>query len=253
MNFNQFQIDSYERSDLDRLDPDNHLLRPITKDDIINIIKDFKHKAPGASGIKKILLMNVPKIAIKKYRDIINATFSMGYFPIVLKNGIIILIPKLGNDAKIPSNYRPITLLELPGKILERIINNRFHKYCEDNHVFHDDQYGFRRGRGTDLAITKIYEKVAISQKEKDHCNIICRDISKAFDKIWLQGLKFEIVKQQQMPKLLKKILASYVTDRTAQIRINAYIGTKFKLESGVPQGGILSPSLFIFYTSDLP
>ena len=253
MNFNKFQIESYERTDLDRLDPDNYLLRPVTESDIINIIKDFKHKAPGASGINKILLMNIPKIAITKYKDIINATISMGYFPIILKNGIIILIPKPGKDAKDPINYRPITLLELPGKILERILNNRFQKYCEENRVFHDNQYGFRRGRGTDIAITKIYEKVAINQKEKDHCNIVCHDVSKAFDKIWLEGLKYKITKQQQLPQLIKKVLSSYVTNRTAQIRINTHLGNLFQLESGVPQGGILSPTLFIFYTSDIP
>ena len=253
MNFNKFQIESYERTDLERLDPDNYLLRPVTESDIINIIKDFKHKAPGASGINKILLMNIPKIAITKYKDIINATISMGYFPIILKNGIIILIPKPGKDAKDPINYRPITLLELPVKILERIINNRFQNYCEENRVFHDNQYGFRCGRGTDIEITKIYEKVAINQKEKDHCNIVCCDVSKAFDKIWLEGLKYKITKQQQLPQLIKKVLSSYVTNRTAQIRINTHLGNLFQLESGVPQGGILSPTLFIFYTSDIP
>ena len=82
MNFNNFQIESYERSDLDRLDPENYLLMPVTESDIINIIKDFKHKAPDTSGINKILLMNIPKIAITKYKDIINATISMGCFPI---------------------------------------------------------------------------------------------------------------------------------------------------------------------------
>ena len=100
VNTYDYQIDTFEKSDLDRLDLNNYLTKPITNNDIKQIIKDFKHRAPGKSGINKIMLINIPDIAITKYKDILNATLSMGYFPIILKNGMIILIPKPGKDAK---------------------------------------------------------------------------------------------------------------------------------------------------------
>ena len=249
---NEDQIIPFERSNLNRLNANSYLLRPVTNQDIKIIIKEFKHKVPGKSGITKLLLMKIPEIAITKFKDIINATISMGYFPIILKNSLIILIPKPGKDAKNPINYRPITLLELPGKILEKIVNKRFQRFCEDNEVFHKNEFCFRKGTGTNIAITKIYEKISINQKRKDHCNLICRDISKAFDEIWLNGLRYKILRQKELPILIMKMLSSFVSDRTAQIRINSHIGDKFSLKSGVPQGGILSPTLFIFYTSDL-
>ena len=99
----------------------------------------------------------------------------------------------------------------------------------------------------------KIYEKISVNQKYFDHCNVVCRDISKAFDKVWLNGLKYKIINTQELPIIIKKIICSYVTDRTAQIRINNTLGPRFQLKSGVPQGGILSPNLFIIYTSDMP
>ena len=102
---NEDQIIPFERSNLNRLNADSYLLRPVTNQDIKIIIKEFKHKAPGKSGITKLLLMKIPEIAITKFKDIINATISMGYFPIILKNGLIILIPKPGKDAKNPINY----------------------------------------------------------------------------------------------------------------------------------------------------
>ena len=125
---------------MDRLDPTNYLTRPVTTTDINIIINQFENKAPGKSGINKIMLIKLPEIAINNLKDILNATISFGYFPIILKNGLIILIVKPGKDPKNPINYRPITLLELPAKILERIINNRFHRFCAKNHIFHANQ-----------------------------------------------------------------------------------------------------------------
>ena len=199
------------------------------------------------------MLVNLPDVAIEKFRDILNATISIGYFPVVLKNGLIILIMKPGKNPTQPINYRPITLLEIPAKILDRIINNHFYKFCELNNIFNPNQYGFCRGQGTNIAITKINKIIAVNQKWKHHCNIVCRDISKVFDKIWHNGLKFKLIRLETFPSIMKKILTSYVSNRTAQIRINAFIGNTFPLESGVSQGGILSTMLFIFYTSDLP
>ena len=177
----------------------------------------------------------------------------MGYFSIVLKNGIIILIPKPGKDPKNPINYRPITLLEVPGKIIGKINNKRLHKFCERNYIFHKEQYGFRAGKGTNLAITKVSELIGINQKYKDHMNIVCRDVQKAFDKVWTQGLKYKIITIPDLPLIIQKILCSYVTKRTAQIRIENFKGDRITLESGVPQGGILSPTLYTLYTRDIP
>ena len=131
------------------------------------IIKNFKNKAPSLSGINRIMLLNLPDSAIGRLEQLLNILLSMGYFPIVFKNGLIILIPKPNKDPKNPNNYRPITLLEVPAKILERIINNRFIRYCEENNIFPNNQYGFRKRRGIDLAICALYETIAISQRNK--------------------------------------------------------------------------------------
>ena len=64
-----FELELYSRTDLDRLDPDNYLTRPVTLNDLKQIIKDMRNKAPGESGIKKIMLINLPEVALIKYKD----------------------------------------------------------------------------------------------------------------------------------------------------------------------------------------
>ena len=219
----------------------------------MNIIKGFKNKAPGISGINKKILSQLSQNAIERYSLLTNLTLSMGYYPTAYKNGELIFTPKQGKDTRLPENYRPITLLEVPGKILERIVNDRFMHFCGSSNILSQQQFGFRKRKGTDMAIAIAYKTIAVNQQHKNHCNVICRDVAKAFDRVWIEGLKFKILNLEDLLTLLKKVICSFITNRTAQIKITSVIGPKFQLKAGVPQGSILSPSLFIFYTHDLP
>ena len=250
---NRETITPHQYADVSRLDSNNILIKPIRASDVTNIIKKFKTKAPGISGINKLILSSLPANAIERYSLTTNLTLSMGHYPYTYKNGLLIFTPKQGRDPRLPKNYRPITLLKVSGKILERIINDRFMYFCEHNDILSKNQFGFRKRKGTDTAIAIAYEKISVNQQHKNHCNVVCRDVAKAFDRVWIEGLQYKIIIQNKLPILIKKIICSFTNGRTAQIRINSIIGPKFQLKSGVPQGNILSPSLFIFYTHDLP
>lgn len=82
----------------------------------------------------------------------------MGYFPTKLKNALIVLIPKAGKDSRKTENYRPITFFD-------KILNDRFTIYMEINNHLNYNQYGFRKGRGTQQAFAYIYESIAFSQR----------------------------------------------------------------------------------------
>ena len=125
-------------------------------------------------------------------------------------------------------------------------------KYLEDNRIIPPSQYGFRKGKGTQLAIASIYETICLSQRSKFQANVVCRDVSKAIDKIWHNGLKFKIL-NLSLPDIMEKVLCSFLTDRTARNKWEGLIGPRFLIHSGVPQGSILYPSLYIFYMADIP
>ena len=249
---NKQRIEPYHTADLNRLEADNYLTRPITSKNITDIIKEFKNKAPGKSEINKQILANMPTIAIDRLKQILNLAISMGYFILLLKNGILIFTNKPNKDNRYPLNYRPITLLEVPGKILEKIINNRLMKFLETNNKLHHNQYGFRKRRGTEAAIFRIYESIAIAEKHQHQCNVVCRDVSKAFDKVWHNGLRFKIL-HLELPDIMEKLLCNFISNRRVQIRYNNKLHNGFDICSGVPQGSVLSQTLYIMYTADIP
>ena len=161
------------------------------------------------------------------------------------------MIPKEAR-VTLPIKFRPITLLEVHGKIFEKILNDRLTSYLERENILPKHQYGFRRNLGTQTAIITAYEKIAINQKDKHQVNVIGRDVQKAFDKVWHNGLKFKIL-NLNLPPVFEKTLCNYLDNRTTTIKFEGQTTSSIDIRSGVPQGSILGPILYLLYTSDLP
>lgn len=186
------------------------------------------------------------------FLEIYNAALSARYFPDELKKSKMIFIPKEGKENKEIINYRPISLLEVTGRLLEKILNNRLLTSIENNYVLNSRQHGFRKNRGTHNVIAMITEAIAIAKAKNERVNLVLRDIKKAFDKVWHIGLKYKIL-NTNMPTQMKQILCDYLTDKRIHIQMRQHLGPPFEIESGVPQGGCLSPTLFILCTTYIP
>lgn len=158
----------YPDAGLTRLNTDNDFLTlEISDDHIKSIIKKMIKSCPGESGISKSIFAKLPPIAIIHLRKIFNASLSLGYFPGKFKEATLKLIPKRGKNPHHTKNFRPIFLLEVPGKIFE-IINHRIRTFLEENNKQHSLQFGFRPGRGTTHALALVTEDVAQSKADGD-------------------------------------------------------------------------------------
>jgi hypothetical protein len=117
---NHNQTEPHMQSDLNRLAEQTRL---ITVPEVNKIINSFKQRAPGEDGITKHHLTNLPNKMIINFTKIINASLSLGYFPNIWKTSIMIFIPKLKKSPLLHTNYRPISLLSVPGKVVEKLVN----------------------------------------------------------------------------------------------------------------------------------
>ena len=255
------EVDCYIRQEIFRIQPyenanpnrhDDNLLMQITSENFKKHILTTKNKAPGKSGIMQIYLKEAPKEIIKGYCNVFNACLTTGYFPTDYKTAKIKMVLKPGKPPTVAKNYRPISLLEVPAKIFEKIINKRLLNYWTTNGNLNSQQFGFRPQMGTLQAIALATEKISKNLSRKSRNSLVLRDVSKAFDKVWHNGLRFKIL-HSNLPICMEKMLSNFLVNRDAFISYKSVASTNFDLKTGVPQGGCISPTLYIFYVADIP
>lgn len=230
----------------------NTNLSAITTRELKNTLSKFKQKAPGPTGITSLQLKNLPDNMVQYLLYIYNNALSAGYFPDSYKHAIMIFLPKANTSQHLVKNYRPISLLDVQGKLFDKILNKRITHHLESRGITNLRQHGFRKHRGTHTALATFQETIAKNLAKGMKTDVVLRDVSKAFDKVWHTGLKHKIL-QLDIHPALTETLCDFITDRTASIRISSHTGPPFPLESGVPQGACLSPTLYSFYTHDIP
>ncbi len=251
INVNLPRVSAYPTFNLNRLSDENFQIREINMEETKTYTKRFKNILPGNSIITKLILENCTHKATEQLKNIFNACYSAGCFLETFKRAVIKFNHKKDKFLIKQINYRPISLLEVPGKLYERIIQGRINTFLSENSIINDKQHDFRSYKGTTTAITTAYETIANALAEKQ-VYVVLRDVAKAFDKVWHTGLKYKSTRLN-LPTLLEKTLRNFLNNRTARISFGKDMSNIINLESGVSQGSVLSPTLFSLHTNDLP
>ena len=157
------------------------------------------------------------------------------------------------SDKQLIKNYRPISLLPICGKIIEKIIFNNLYAYLHRNNLITKNQSGFRPGDSTTNQLLYILDEIhqAFHSTKSLEVRAVFFDISKAFDKVWHDGFVFKL-EQNDISGNLLKLIQNYLNDRKQQVVINGSYYDYSNIESGVPQGSVFGPLLCLVYINDL-
>jgi hypothetical protein len=211
-----------------------------------------KSKSPGFDNFNNKHLKNLPRKALVFLSIIFNACFMLSYFPDKWKHAKVIGIPKPGKDKSCTSNYRPISLLSVVGKILEKLIKNRLNMHVESKNIIPDIQFGFRAKHSTSHQIFRLIKYIKNKFKLKKSTGMMLFDIEKAFDSVWHDGL-FHKLLLFDFPPYLIKIVKSFLENRSFQVSIKNCLSKKFNILRGLPQGSAISPILYNIFVADIP
>lgn len=223
----------------------------ITTKQIEEIIDELdSRKATGYDNISvkivKILKSNLTPVLL----HLTKISFKTGQFPKKMKIAKILPIFKNGDHFNC-NNYRPISILPVFSKILEKIMNIKLSDFLESKKLLFTGQYGFRRSKDTEVAVIDVITDIQRNVDNDSKCCLLSLDLCKAFDTV-NHSILLKYLYNIGIRGILYSWFQNYLSDRNQFVQIaNIKSGLK-KISCGVPQGSILGPVLFLIYINSI-
>ena len=224
----------------------------LTTSEISAAIRNSKNNnSTGPDGISIRHLKHIGPLGLTYLTNSFNLALNTNTIPHMWKLANIIPIPKPDKDHNTGTSFRPISLLSVISKTLEKALL----PYITNNIPQHHTQHGFKAKHSTTTALHNINNTIASGFNQRippARTIAVALDMSKAFDTVNIHTLTKKLL-DTQIPPILIKFIANYIKGRKAFTTYNNKTSTQRQFKTGVPQGGVLSPTLFNIYTSDIP
>lgn len=228
-----------------------HYSNPFTENEINEVIKQLKiRKAAGPDEIFPEFIKHLGKSGRLWLTEFYNDILRSSEVPYLFKTARTLAILKAGKPAEEASSYRPIALLSVCYKLLERLIYNRIYKAID--RITPTFQAGFRSKRSCCEQVLALTSMIEAGFQKGRKTFVAFVDLTAAYDTVWLEGLLLKLNRVVQCSKLTS-LIKNMLTNRSIKVTVGLETSKSYKIKNGLPQGSVLAPLLFNLYTSDMP